>query len=254
MDEIQSEKLRFRLIDGIRGICVLGMVIYHTLFDIVAFFGNASDSSLLTALDFIRDFGAAVFILVSGFCFSFCSHRLRRFLILFFAGVIVTAATYIVMPESYVIFGILTFMAFSGGIMIFADKLLKYVPPLFGCILCVVSFFVLFRMNYAYIGTYGTVFCYLPFSLYKNYFTAFFGFPFNGFISGDYYPLFPWMFIYTAGYFLKKITDKSVKAKKLMLVKIPFFDKVGKYSLYIYLAHQPVVYCIVWLAYVIINK
>ena len=187
MADVSAKKERYRLIDGIRGVCVLGMVVYHTLFDIAAFSGNIDSSPLLSALELVRDLGAAVFIFLSGFCFLSCTHRLRRFLILFFGGIAVTAVTYIVMPEAYIIFGILTFMAVSGALMIPLDKVFRRIPPIIGMILSIVSLAVLFRVNYAYIGTYHTVLCYLPTGLYKNYFTAFFGFPFNGFVSGDYF-------------------------------------------------------------------
>ena len=253
MADAVLKKERYRLVDGIRGLCVLGMVIYHTLFDIAAFSGNIDSSPLLSALELVRDLGAAVFILLSGFCFLSGTHRLRRFLILFIGGIVVTGVTYLVMPEAYVIYGILTFMAISGALMIPLDKIFSHIPPLAGLLLSLLSFFVLLRVNYAYVGTYDTVLFYLPVSLYRNYFTAFLGFPFNGFVSGDYYPLLPWIFAYFAGYFLRRLTDKSAKLKYLMQCRIPVFDVIGRYSLYIYLAHQPLVYGIVWLVFQIKN-
>ena len=249
MAEAEAKKARYRLVDGIRGICVLGMVVYHTLFDIAAFSGNVDSSPLLSALEVIRDLGAAAFILLSGFCFISCTHRLRRFLILFIGGIAVTAVTAVVMPDAYVIYGILTFMAVSGALMIPLDRLFRHVPPVAGLIVSLITFAVLFRVNYAYVGTYNTVLFYFPAELYRNYLTAFFGFPFNGFVSGDYFPLLPWILIYFAGYFLRALTEKSEKLKYLMCVRIPFFDVCGRYSLYIYLAHQPLIYGIVWLIF-----
>lgn len=246
MAEAAAKKERYRLIDGVRGLCVLGMVIYHTLFDIAAFSGSIEASPLLGALEVIRDLGAAVFILLSGFCFLSGTHRLRRFLLLFIGGIAVTGVTRIVMPEAYVIYGILTFMSISGALMIPLDKLFSRIPPLAGLAVSLLSFSVLFRVNYAYVGTYNTVWFMLPVSLYRNYVTAFFGFPFNGFVSGDYYPLLPWIFVYFAGYFLRRLTDKSTGLKRLMSVRIPLLDVCGRYSLYIYLAHQPLIYGIVW--------
>lgn len=246
MADAAVKKERYRLIDSIRGLCVAGMVVYHTLFDIALFSGNIDSSPLLSALEIIRDLGAAAFILLSGFCFSFGKHRLRRFIILFAGGVVITGVTRLVMPEAYVIYGILTFMAVSGAVMIPLDRLFSHFPPFFGFILSLLSFLLFFRVNYAYVGTYDTVLFYLPAALYKNYFTAFFGFPFNGFVSGDYFSLLPWIFIYFAGYFLQRLTAKSEKLRYIMGFRIPFFDLPGRYSLYIYLAHQPLIYGIVW--------
>lgn len=249
MADAVLKKERYRLVDGIRGLCVLGMVIYHTLFDIAAFSGTVDSSPLLSALEVLRNLGAAAFIAISGFCFLSGTHRLRRFLILFFGGNVVSAVTRLVMPEAAVIFGILTFMAVSGVLMIPLDKCFRRIPPLFGLILSLVSFMVLFRVNYAYIGTYHTVFFYLPAALYRNYFTAFLGFPFDGFVSGDYFPLLPWIFVYFAGYFLRLLTEKYEKMKYIMSFRLLFLDLCGRYSLYIYLAHQPIIYGVVWLIF-----
>lgn len=249
MDNTAVKKERYRLIDSIRGLCVLGMVVYHTLFDIAEFSGDFTSSALLVSLEKIRDLGAAVFILISGFCFLSGTHRLRRFLILFIGGIVVTGVTYIVMPEAYIIFGILTFMAVSGALMIPLDRLFRHIPPVLGLVLSLLSFAVLFRINYGYVGTYDTVLFLFPAQLYKNYFTAFFGFPFVGFLSGDYFSLLPWIFVYFAGYFLRALAGKSEILKKLLQVRIPVLDFIGKYSLYIYLAHQPIVFGIVWLIF-----
>ena len=249
MADSAVKKERYRLIDGIRGICVLGMVIYHTLFDIAAFAGDIAGSPLLNALVIVRDLGAGVFIIISGFCFFSEKHHLRRFIILFSGGIIITAVTYIVMPEAYVIYGILTFMAVSGAVMIPLDRIFGHIPPSAGLTVSLLLFAVLFRVNYAYIGTYDTVLLYLPVSWYANYLTAFFGFPFDGFTSGDYFPLLPWIFVYFAGYFLRRLTEKHGTIKKIMSLRLPFFDICGRYSLYIYLAHQPIVYGTVWLIF-----
>ena len=147
MAEAAVWKERYRLIDGIRGLCVLGMVIYHTLFDIAAFSGNIDSSPLLSALEVVRDLGAAVFILLSGFCFLSCRRRLRRFLLLFTGGILVSAVSFFVMPDAFVLYGILTFMAVSGVIMIPLDRLFRHIPPLAGLILSLLSFFVLFEIG-----------------------------------------------------------------------------------------------------------
>lgn len=246
MDKSEFSGQRFRLLDGIRGICVLGMVIYHTLFDIAALSGNLGGESFLHLLDFVRDFGASLFILISGFCFSFGSHRLKRFLMLFIGGLTVSAVTFFVMPQAGVVFGILTFMAVSGALMIGLDKLFRYIPPVLGMIISLVSFVILFKMNYGYLGTSQTVMFVMPRFLYQNYFTAFFGFPFEGFSSGDYYPLLPWLFIYFFGYFLQKFTANKEKLCSFLKIKIPFFDLLGRKSFYIYLAHQPIIFGLVW--------
>jgi len=74
--------------------------------------------------------------------------------------------------------------------------------------------------------------------------TAYLGFPPLSFTSGDYYPLFPWFFLYMSGYFLFKGIYQKEKIKNILSYKIPGLSYLGKYSLLIYLLHQPVCYAV----------
>lgn len=238
---------RFYLLDGIRGICVAGMVVYHTLFDIVMLSGAEIPDAALFVFNLIRDIGASVFILISGMCFSLGEHRLRRFLILLFAGAAITGATYLFAREATVICGILSFMCLSGGAAALLERALKKIPAVPGLIISFLLFIIMFRVNYGYLGTYSKMLFIMPSFLYRNYFTAVLGFPFNGFTSGDYYGFVPWIFVYLTGYFLWRIISHRENLQRLLRLKIPFFGFLGKYSLIIYLAHQPVIYALCWL-------
>lgn len=251
----KPKKMRFPLIDAVRGLCISGMVIYHALFDVVEVFGYDVDKfTSFTPLTLVRDIGAGLFVFISGVCFHFSHRRLRRFTILFAGGLAVDIVTRIVAPDTAVLFGILTFMSVSGLLLSVGDRFLSRLPPrtFFGINVLLFAFF--FRMNYAYIGTYSHVFFYMPLSLYRNYITAFFGFPFDGFSAGDYFPLFPWMFACLAGYFFFNACKGSEKIRRAACMRIPVFPWLGRHSLVIYIAHQPVLYGAVWLAAKILGK
>lgn len=242
----KTDNKRFPLIDSVRGLCVAGMVVYHALFDVVELFGlDVGRFVSFVPLMFVRDIGAALFIFVSGVCFRFSHHRLRRFLILFGGGLVVDVVTFAVAPDTAVLFGILTFMSVSGLLLYALDGILSHLPPKTFFVLNLLLFLFFFRMNYAYIGTYSHVLFYLPLSLYKNYFTAFFGFPFDGFSSGDYFPLLPWMFVCLAGYFFFNAVKENKKVVRAALFGIPVFGHLGRCSLIIYAVHQPVLYGII---------
>lgn len=245
----RQSKIRYPLIDAVRGVCIAGMIIYHTLFDVVELFGFDLNRFLnFTPLTFIRDVGAGLFIFVSGLCFHFSKHRLRRFAVLFVGGVLVGVVTYIAAPDSAVIFGILTFMSVSGLLLWGLDGVLRHLPPKTFCLLNLFLFAFFLRVNYAYVGTYSHVLFYMPITLYRNYITAFFGFPFDGFVSGDYFPVFPWFFACLAGFFFYYAVRGSERAKRIACVRVPVFPVLGKYSLVVYIVHQPVIYGAVWLA------
>ena len=240
----KPDRVRYPLPDAVRGLCVLGMVVYHALFDISLFTGKTPVPAAV--MDAVRDLGASVFILLSGFCFHLGQRRLRRFVLLFSAGAAVTAVTALFLPEERVLFGILTFMAVSGGLLALLDPLLRRVSPAAGLALSLILFLLLFRVNYGYLGL-SSPLLYLPAGLYRDYATAFFGFPFPGFFSGDYYPLLPWFFICLTGYYLYGLLTRTRFGERLLCVRVPLLSSVGRLALPVYLAHQPLLYGAVWL-------
>lgn len=239
---MKTEKTdRYYFLDAVRGVCILGMIIYHTLFDIVAFFGGNMNETAMLVIDVIRDLGASCFICLSGICMHFGKKPFKRFLTIFTASLIVSGVTYLVMPELPIVYGILTFMAFAALIMIPLKKLLDRLPAVIFAPLCLILFLMSFEFSDGYSGWYFMKLFELPEVLYRNYFTAFLGFPQYGFISADYYPVFPWIFMFLFGFFLWKLLEKSEAVIKIMRIKIPFVGRVGEYSLYIYIIHQPII-------------
>lgn len=71
------------------------------------------------------------------------------------------------------------------------------------------------------------------------------GFPNDSFYSTDYFPLIPWFFIYCFGYLFGKIYIKSNTFKKDY--ENNFLAKIGQHSIEIYLAHQLIIYFLVYL-------
>ena len=72
-----------------------------------------------------------------------------------------------------------------------------------------------------------------------------FGWTAPGFVSYDYFPVLPWIFVFLlgtwAGYFIinKKLPQWFYEAE------FPFFPSVGRKALLIYILHQPLLYAIV---------
>lgn len=232
---------RYYLLDAVRGVCILGMIIYHTLFDVVAFFGVEISYSMLNFINMIRDFGACCFIALAGICIHFGKRPLKRAMTISVAGLIVSAVTFIAMPELPIIFGILTFMGAASFLMIPMKRFLEKLPAGISAVLCFILFLLTFNLTKHCLGFYSLEFLPLPEFLYRNYLTAFFGFPFYGFASSDYYPVFPWIFMFLFGFFLWPVMKKSRMILKLLSFRLRFFEKIGRVSLYIYMIHQPVI-------------
>ncbi len=64
-----------------------------------------------------------------------------------------------------------------------------------------------------------------------------------GFVSGDYYPIIPFIFMYLAGYFAAHIAqgiDKTVPSWAYAN-SLPALASLGRYALPFYLLHQPII-------------
>ena len=86
----------------------------------------------------------------------------------------------------------------------------------------------------------------LPEALYRDDFTACFGFPPRDFFSTDYFPLLPWLFLFWCGFYLYDITRRD---SALLSVRLPLLTVMGRYSLWVYLFHQPIIYAVLSLIF-----
>lgn len=231
---------RLHLIDCIRGITMVSMIIYHLVWDLVFLYGN--NWTWFYKARIWQQSICWTFIILSGFSWSLGRHHLKRGIIVFCSGLIITAVTVIIMPSTKIIFGILTLLGSCILIMIPLNKFLRKVPTLLGLILSFAVFLFTKNCFNGYLG-FGFLKFTLPSFLYKNYLTAFFGFPQNSFYSSDYFPLIPWFFLYVFGYFLFRLLDqKGLNQKFFSKGQIPVLNLLGKYSLIVYMLHQPVIY------------
>ena len=78
-----------------------------------------------------------------------------------------------------------------------------------------------------------------------------FGVMSEGFVSGDYYPLFPWMFCFFAGGFFALWYRNREIPRWAYNTHLPFLALAGRYTLWIYLIHQPVLFVILKLIEII---
>ena len=241
-DGTGKTKQRYGFLDSFRGLLVVGMIAYHTLFDIALVSGWEMDSPLMRGANVVRDLGAACFILLSGWCFHLGRHNVRKGLLLSGAGLAVTGATYLFDRDSFVIFGILTLLGAAKLLLCALDRPLRHVPAAGGCAVSLALFLLFFRCNYGYAGYNGFVLFRWPTFLYRNYITAFFGFPFGGFASADYFSLLPWFFICLCGYFAYRAAQGKRAVSRLLAFRVPGLAWLGRYSLPVYLLHQPVIY------------
>ena len=236
-----EKKVRYYLIDSIRGLAIVNMVLYHLLYDMVYMFGFD--------MPFFRSEGAFIwerivcsaFILLSGMCWHFSRNSLKRGFVVFLLGWAITLVTAIAVPAFAIWHGVLNLLGLSMMLMVPLNKLLCKINAGVGIFISLLLFFLTANVPNHYIGFGDIKLLTLPDFLYSNDLLAFLGFKSAGFSSTDYFPLLPWFFMFCTGYFLWRII-KTVKIEKIFTVKVPVLDVVGRHSLVIYIVHQPVIY------------
>lgn len=234
---------RLHFLDALRGFTLIHMIAFHGLWNLVYLFGMKADWYRGTPGYIWQQWICWTFIVLSGFCWSFSRNPLKRGLTVFGGGALVTAVTCLVMPESRILFGVLTCIGSCMLLMIPLERLLKKLSAPAGLILSFCLFFLLRNTPSGSIGFEGWIICLLPETLYRNLLTAYLGFPAPGFFSTDYFPLLPWFFLFVTGYFLfRLLEEKGLNQRLFARGQVPVLNWMGRHSLLIYLLHQPVLY------------
>jgi len=234
-------KKRFWEIDVLRGLAIVMMIIYHFLFDI-NYFGMYQLDISSGFLWFFARSTASIFLFLVGVSLSLSHSRaviagsyqieggmffkyLKRGLKIFLLGLLITLATWLFIPQEFIVFGVLHFI----GIAIILEYPFlnrKYFNLLLGLIFVISGIFLAQQ-------TYST-----PWFLWL-------GLQPSGFITVDYFPLLPWLGVVSFGLFAGGLLYKDYQRRfSLPDLSSNVFMKIlsflGRHSLIIYLLHQPV--------------
>lgn len=225
-------KKRIWELDVLRGVCILGMVVVHLIYDLQTFFSLPflADSRLF---DLVKQWGGVLFLLISGICVTLGSHPVRRGLIVFACGLICSAVTagmyFLNMADKSIIiyFGVLHCL----GVCMLLWPLFKRLPVwalgLLGLGLTVLGLWIS-----------GNVVVDFPWLIPL-------GLVPGDFASSDYFPLLSNLGFFLVGAFLGKTLYRK---KETLLPRVnpanpvlAFFTLLGKWSLPVYLLHQPII-------------
>lgn len=238
-----TTKTRLHLLDALRGFLMIHMIAFHGMWNLVYLFGVRAPWYRSAAGYIWQQFICWSFILLSGFCWSMSRNHLKRGLMVFGGGAVVSLVTCLLMPESRILFGVLTCIGSCMLLMIPFEKLLRTIPAGIGAAAAFALFALLRNCAQGTLGFEKLVIGHLPDTLYRNYLTAYLGFPQPSFFSTDYFPLIPWFFLFVTGYFLFRLTsEKGWNEKLFARGQFPLLNFLGRHSLMVYLLHQPVLY------------
>ena len=236
----KGKRPHYGLLDTVRGVCILSMVAYHGMYDLVDIFGLPS--AWYTGLPgYIWQQSICwTFILLSGMCWQLSRHHVKRGLLLVGCGAAISLITWLAMPNQRILYGVLNLLGLSALLLIPLDKLFRKIPAWAGLGGALLLFALTKNVSRGSLGFEGLVLCQLPSWLYVTDLLAVAGFPSPGFWSTDYFPLLPWFFLFCAGYFLWGLLSQSERAKERLASGVRPLSFLGRHSLIIYLAHQPV--------------
>ena len=230
-------KERYPVLDVLRGVTFLSMLLYHACWDLAYLFRVDMPWYRTESAYVWQQSICWTFILLSGFCFSLGAKGLRRSIVVLLSGWLVSLVSEVFLPDSLIQFGVLTLIGSGMLLLVATEPWLRRVNPYAGAAV----FFALFLFVRAVMQ--GQIdWLTVPSEWCVDLFTAYLGFPPESFWSTDYFPVFPWIFLYLTGYFLYRVFQQNNWLRIFRAFRCKPLEWVGKYCLYLYLVHQPVIY------------
>lgn len=235
------KKNRIWELDALRGLCILGMLAVHLLFDLTGFYGIIP-WEIPGWLLFVMDWGGAAFFLLSGVCATLGSRCVRRGLIVLGCGIVVSAVTV---------------GMYLAGLAI--DAIIIYFGVLHCLGVCMILWYFFRRLPTPALAVLSVLFIVL--GLWFRELTVqsrwlfWLGLPYEGFATSDYFPLLPFLGFFLAGAVLGRILyrEKHTLLPSLNArAPIPrFLQFVGRWSLSIYMLHQPILTGLIYLILIV---
>jgi uncharacterized membrane protein len=250
-----NEHRRIHLMDELRGFAVFCMIFYHAFYTLAYLYNIKIGLLLLNFFMPAEPYFAGLFMFISGISSNLSRSNLKRGFKLLGLSLVVTLVTYVVVPEEVIWFGILHFL--SVCMILFG-----LVKPLFDrfqfssvpVAVCAVLFAATAGISRGYVGFSPQFGFLLPDSLYRTNWLAPLGICNENFVSADYFPIFPWIFVFAAGTFIGKLAAAGNFPRFTYRSRVPFFSWFGRHALILYLVHQPVIYGICWLVSTIVER
>lgn len=228
---------RFWEIDAVRGVVVILMVYFHLMWNLFFFGISTADVFSPGWQLFARSIGSTfTFLLGLSLCirstrppegaYDFAKN-VRRALLVFGCGMLVTVATYLFTPDAFVIFGILHL---QGLALLLAYPFVRW-PPVVSTLAGLVVIGLGFYLN--------TVFVSYPWLIPL-------GVQELGRAMADYYPIFPWFGFALLGIAAGKLWYPRGQRGFVLpelggLPPLRALEWLGRHSLPIYLIHQPII-------------
>ena len=222
---------RFDILDAWRTMAIVLMVAYHFLYDLYIFGIISANQLFSTPLNILERFICCSFILLAGASARFSRNNLRRGLIVLAAGLVVEIGAAV--AGQTIRWGVLMLLGSSMVLYHFLGKRLQKWRSVNLVPACIALW--IFTNWWTKVTPVSVSWLY-PLGL-----TA------PGFYSADYFPLLPWFFLFLMGTVLGGWCLENRDSQLLTKSMPAALTWPGRYSLLIYVLHQPVLYGISYL-------
>ena len=231
---------RVGMLDLLRGSAMILVVLYHFLYDLVII-AQVNLPQWLTpgqpVMEKIHIGFLWVLFVVSGICSGYSKDLLRRGVLLYLAGFAVTLVSVLWIPTFPIVFGVISCIGACMVLIALCGKWLDRLPwpivTLLGVILWLV--FAHFEDGVLHLG-FKDVAIHLPDveHLYPL------GIKSDSFLSRDYFPIIPFIFMFLVGRGLHRPIAKGGFPKWFYTSHCRPVEWIGRHSLVIYAVHQPI--------------
>lgn len=238
-ENITNKLARIELLDIVRGLAIIGVVIYHFMFDLRLLEFINLDVTVDPAWVFFARTLSSTFLALVGFGLVFSHHSgmhwksfWKRFAIIFVAAIGISVATFFAFPNMFVYFGIL------HAIAIFSVLALPFLRAPIWLIAATMIFILSLPFFFS-----AAIFNEKLFSIMGLWQTP----P----VTVDLVPVFPSFGLTLLGVLVARLVIKFNVVTYLAAIatNAGFFNvlkKAGRWSLVIYLVHQPIMLAILY--------
>jgi uncharacterized membrane protein len=230
---------RSHFIDSMRGSAVVLMVVYHFCYDLDHFGVVAFDFNNDPFWLYLRTFIVCMFLTLVGISLMLAHHQgirwkhaLNRILVLLACSLLITIVSYWLFPGRTIWFGILHFISVASLLAILFVK-----HPVYSFIIGVLLI------------TIGNT---VSDSHFNQPWLHWIGLMTHKPLTEDYVPLLPWLGVVLCGITFGHLLIHSSAGKRLLDSSNPItmsapLNLAGRYSLWIYMLHQPLLFGLLWL-------
>ena len=233
--------------DEIRGFAIICMVFFHAFYTMNFLFNMKLGRILMRFFEPASIYFACGFIVISGISSCLSRSNMKRGIKLFGISLLLTVVTCIIGNDCEIYFGILHLLSVCMMLSSLLMPMINKIPVPIGVAINALLYYMTYDISIGQLHIPFMADVTVPNFFYKSNLLAPFGMYANGFYSADYYPLLPFAFMFFIGVFIGRYAKQGKFPKFMYKRRVPFFSYVGKHTLIIYIAHQPIIYALIML-------